>query len=572
MAKVAEVFIETLVKAGVKRVYGVAGDSLNGITEAIRATDGIDWMMVRQEEVAAFAAGAEAAMTGELTVCAGSCGPGNLHLINGLHDCHRSRVPVLAIAAQVPSTEIGTNYFQETRPEHLFMTCSDFCEVVTQAQQIPRVLGIAMRTAIAKRGVAVVVIPGDVLTRECGAKAIELGIDGPAGSVLPSAASLQAAAAMLNDAKKVTILAGAGCREARAEVLAVAEVLQAPMVVALRGKEILEYDNPYFVGLNGLLGMTSGHRAMMECDTLLMIGTDFPYSQFYPEDAKVIQLDIRGEQIGRRTKVDVGLIGDARYTLQALTPLLKGKKSGHLEDSVKAYKKVRKELDERAAVEPGATLIHPQYLAACISELAAEDAVFACDVGTPTTWSARYLAMNGRRRLLGSFNHGTMANALPQAIGVQASNAGRQVVTLSGDGGLSMLMGDLLTLRQLKLPVKVVVFNNGALAFVEQEMKAAGIDVYGTEFVPEDFSKIAEGVGIRGWRVERPDQVRLALTEAFAHDGPALIDVVVNRQELSLPPMVTAAQAVGFNLYMVKAILHGNGTDVLDMAKTNLWR
>jgi pyruvate dehydrogenase (quinone) len=377
---------------------------------------------------------------------------------------------------------------------------------------------------------------------------------------------------MLNDAKKVTILAGAGCREARAEVLAVAEVLQAPMVVALRGKEILEYDNPYFVGLNGLLGMTSGHRAMMECDTLLMIGTDFPYSQFYPEDAKVIQLDIRGEQIGRRTKVDVGLIGDARYTLQALTPLLKGKKSGHLEDSVKAYKKVRKDLDERAAIEPGATLIHPQYLTACISELAAEDAVFTCDVGTPTTWSARYLAMNGRRRLVGSFNHGTMANALPQAIGVQASNAGRQVVTLSGDGGLSMLMGDLLTLRQLKLPVKVVVFNNGALAFVEQEMKAAGIDVYGTEFVPEDFSKIAEGIGIRGWRVERPEQVRLALTQAFAHDGPALIDVVVNRLELSLPPMVTAAQAVGFNLYMVKAILHGNGTDVLDMAKTNLWR
>jgi pyruvate dehydrogenase (quinone) len=572
MANAAEVFVGTLVMAGVKRVYGVAGDSLNGITEAIRAKDGIEWKMVRHEEVAAFAAGAEAAMTGELTVCAGSCGPGNLHLINGLHDCHRSRVPVLAIAAQVPSAEIGTNYFQETKPEQLFTTCSDFCEVITQVEQIPRVLAIAMRTAIAKRCVAVVVIPGDILTRECSSKAIALGIDGPAGSVLPPVKSLQAAAALLNATKKVTILAGAGCAEGRAQVLALAEVLQAPMVVALRGKESLEYDNPYYVGLNGLLGMTSGHRAMMECDTLLMLGTDFPYSQFYPTDAKVIQLDIRGEQIGRRTKVDVGLIGDTKYTVQALLPLLKKKKSGHLEDSVKNYKKVRKELDARAVGETGKSPVHPQYLVKCVSEVATQDAVFTCDVGTPTTWAARYLQMNGKRRLLGSFNHGTMANAMPQAIGIQASHPGRQVVTLSGDGGISMLMGDLLTLRQLKLPVKVIVFNNGALAFVEQEMKAAGIEMYATEFTGSNFAKIAEGMGIRGWRVEKPEQVKPALAEAFAHNGPALIDVTVARQELSLPPMVTASQAVGFNLYMMKAMLHGNGTDVLDMAKTNLWR
>jgi pyruvate dehydrogenase (quinone) len=571
MAKVAKVFVETLVKAGVTRVYGVAGDSLNGITDAIRAAAGIDWMMVRHEEVAAFAAGAEAAMTGELTVCAGSCGPGNLHLINGLHDCHRSRVPVLAIAAQIPSLEIGTNYFQETKPEHLFMTCSDFCEVVSHAEQIPRVLAIAMRTAIAKRGVAVVVIPGDVLMRECKSDAIGLGLDGPAGSVLPPQGALEAAVEMLNKAAKVTILAGAGCASARAEVLALAKMLQAPMVVALRGKEYLEYDNPYFVGLNGLIGMTSGHRAVMSCDTLLMLGTDFPYSQFYPEDAKVIQVDIRGEQIGRRTKVDVGLIGDMKYTLGALTPLLKEKKSAHLDDSVKAFQKVRKELDERAVVgEEG--VVHPQYLTACVSEAAAADAVFMCDVGTPTTWSARYLRMGGGRRLLGSFNHGTMANALPQAIGAQASHKGRQVVTLSGDGGLSMLLGDLLTLRQLKLPVKVLVFNNGALGFVEQEMKAAGIDAYATEFAPTNFAKIAEGVGLSAWRVEKPEDVKAALAAAFAHDGPALIDVKVARQELSLPPMITAAQAVGFNLYMVKAMLHGNGTDVLDMAKTNLWR
>jgi pyruvate dehydrogenase (quinone) len=570
--KVADVFVETLLRAGVKRVYGVAGDSLNGLTESIRSHEGIDWMMVRHEEVAAFAAGGESQVTGGLTVCAGSCGPGNLHLINGLHDCHRSRVPVLAIAAQVPSAELGTNYFQETRPEHIFLTCSDFCEVISTPEQIPRVLAIAMRTAIAKRCVAVIVIPGDILTRLASSPAIDLGIDGPAGLVLPTAASLGAAADLLNANKKVTILAGAGCALARAELLATAEVLQAPIISALRGKEFLEYDNPFYVGLNGLLGMTSAYRAMQECDTLLMLGTDFPYSQFFPEGKTVIQIDIRGEQIGRRTTVDVGLIGDVRYTLQSILPLLKKHKSGHLEDSVKHFRKVRKELDDRAIGEPGKAPIHPQYLTKCISDLAAEDAVFLCDVGTPTTWSARYLRMNGKRRLLGSFNHGTMANAMPQSIGVQCAQPGRQVVTLSGDGGLSMLLGDLLTLRQLRLPVKVVVFNNSALSFVEQEMKAAGIETYGTGFIPENYANIATGAGIRAWRVETPEQVIPALTAAFAHSGPALIDVVTNRQELSLPPTISIAQAAGFNLYMMKAMLHGDGHEVLDMAKTNLWR
>jgi pyruvate dehydrogenase (quinone) len=572
LLKVSDVIVETLIRAGVKRVYGVAGDSLNGFTDSIRSHEGIDWMMVRHEEVAAFAAGAESHITGQLTVCAGTGGPGNLHLINGLHDCHRSRLPVLAIAAQVPSAELGTNYFQETHPEQIFMTCSDFCEVISTPEQVPRVLAIAMRTAIAKRCVVVLVIPGDILTRDASKPAINLGISGPAASVLPSVNSLRSAADLLNSTKKVTILAGAGCADARAEVLRLAEVLQAPIVSALRGKEYLEYDNPFYVGLNGLLGMTSAYKAMESCDTLLMLGTDFPYSQFYPEGIKVIQVDIRGEQIGRRTTVDVGLIGDVRYTLQALTPLLKKHKSSHLEDAVKHYGKVRKELDDRAIGEPGKKPIHPQYLTKCISELASQDAVFLCDVGTPTTWSARYLKMNGKRRLIGSFNHGTMANAMPQAIGVQASSPNRQVVTLSGDGGFSMLMGDLLTLRQLNLPVKVVVFNNGALAFVEQEMKAAGFENYGTAFQPENYANIAAGAGIRSWRVETPEQVIPALTEAFAHPGPTLIDVVVNRQELSLPPTVTAAQAVGFNLYMMKAMLHGDGHQVLDMAKTNLWR
>ena len=572
LATVADVLVETLQMAGVERVYGVAGDSLNGLTDSIRAHDGIDWKMVRHEEVAAFAAGGESQITGKITVCAGSCGPGNLHLINGLHDCNRSRVPVLAIATQIPSAEIGTNYFQETRPEHLFMTCSGFCETISTPEQMPRVLAIAMRTAIARRCVAVIVIPGDVLTKLCSSSAIELGIDAPAASVLPPASSLQRAAELLNSNKTVTILAGAGCATARAELLSVAEILQAPIISALRGKECLEHDNPYFVGLNGLLGMTSAHKAMQDCDTLLMLGTDFPYSQFYPEDKKVIQLDIRGEQIGRRTRVDVGLIGDVKYTLQALMPLLKKHKSSHLESAVKNFKKVRQELDERAVGKPGETPIHPQYLTKCISDLADEDAVFLCDVGTPTTWSARYLKMNGKRRLLGSFNHGTMANAMPQAIGVQCAAPRRQVVTLSGDGGLSMLLGDLLTLRQLSLNIKIVVFNNGALGFVEQEMKAAGIEMYGTHFKPQNFADIANAVGIRGWRVDTPERVIPALTEAFAHAGSALIDVAVARQELSLPPTIKLAQAAGFNLYMLKAMLHGDGHEVLDLAKTNLWR
>ena len=572
LTTVADVVVEMLQKAGVKNVYGVAGDSLNGLTDSIRAHDGIDWRMVRHEEVAGFAAGGESQITGQLTVCAGSCGPGNLHLINGLHDCHRSRVPVLAIATQVPSAEMGTNYFQETRPEHLFMTCSDFCEIISTPEQMPRVLAIAMRTAITKRCVAVVVIPGDVLTKSCSSAAIELGLDAPAAAVLPPATSLKQAAELLNSTKKVTILAGAGCSQARSELLAVAQVLQAPIIAALRGKDSIEHDNPFFIGLNGLLGMTSAYKAMQDCDTLLMLGTDFPYSQFFPEGNKVIQMDIRGEQIGRRTRVDVGLIGDVKHTLQALIPLLKKHKSGHLEDALKHFGKVRKELDDRAVGEPGKTPIHPQYLTKCISDLAADDAVFLCDVGTPTTWSARYLKMNGKRRLLGSFNHGTMANAMPQAIGVQCGAPERQVVTLSGDGGISMMLGDLLTLRQLSLPIKVVVFNNESLAFVEQEMKAGGIEVYGTHFKPQNFAAIANAAGIRGWRVDTPEQVIPALTEAFAHPGPALVDVAVARQELSLPPTIQLAQAAGFNLYMLKAMLHGDGHEVLDLAKTNLWR
>ena len=573
MAKVAEVLVQTLIEAGVNRVYGVAGDSLNGMTDTIRKNDKIEWLHVRHEEVAAFAAGAEAHLTNEIAVCAGSCGPGNLHLINGLFDCHRSRVPVLAIAAQIPSHEIGGGYFQETHPEHLFKDCSYYCELVSQPEQMPRMLAIAMRTAIARRGVAVVVIPGDIALRECPAPAISLGILESASTIRPSEGELQKAAEILNSAKKITILGGAGCEGAHDELVAVAQRLKAPIVHAMRGKEFIEYDNPFDVGMTGLLGFSSGYHAMMNCDALLMLGTDFPYRQFYPTNAAIIQVDIRGEQIGRRAPVSLGLIGAVKDTLKALTPLLEEHTDGsYLEKCISHYHQARRGLDDLAVGEPGRTPIHPQYVAKIVDEIASEDAIFTCDVGTPTIWAARYLRMNGKRRLLGSLIHGSMANALPQAIGAQAAYPGRQVISLSGDGGLAMLLGDILTLKQLNLPVKLVVFNNSTLGFVELEMKAAGLIDYGTNLVNPNFAQLAKSACILGVRVEGPEDLRPALEYAFAHEGPALVEVIVNRQELSMPPTISAEQALGFSLYMLRAVMNGRGDEVIDLAITNFLR
>jgi len=569
---VSDVFVETLVAAGVTRVYGVVGDSLNGLTDVIRKTEGIDWLHVRHEEVAAFAAGADAQVTGQLAVCAGSCGPGNLHLINGLYDCHRNRVPVLAIAAHIPSGEIGSGYFQETHPEHLFKDCSHYCEVISQVEQMPRVLGIAMRTAIARRGVAVVILPGDVALRKSAAAALSLGLEAGESTTVPPADALRKAAEMLNAARKVAILGGAGCAGAHAELIGVAARLKAPIVHAMRGKEFIEYDNPYDVGMTGLLGFSSGYHAMRDCDALLMLGTDFPYQQFYPKDATIVQVDIRGEQIGRRAPVDLGVVGHVRDTLQALMPLLDDKTDrAYLDRCLEHYVRARKDLDDLATGEPGHVPIHPQYVARLVNELASESAIFTCDVGTPSVWAARYLRMNGTRRLLGSFVHGSMANALPQAIGAQAALPDRQVISLSGDGGLAMLLGDLLTLRQLSLPVNVVVFNNGSLGFVELEMKAAGWLPYGTDLINPDFAALAQSAGILGIRVEDPKDLRPALSTALAHEGPCLVDVVVNRLELTMPPTITAEQAVGFSLYMIRAVLSGRGDEVIDLAKTNLF-
>jgi pyruvate dehydrogenase (quinone) len=571
MANVAEVLLDTLILSGVQRVYGLPGDSLNGFTNALGKHKDMSWIHVRQEEAAAFAAGADAHLTNRLAVCAGSCGPGNLHFINGLFDCQRNRVPVLAIASQIPSTELGTTYFQETNPEQIFKDCSHYCGVISEPDQMPRILAIAMRTAIAKRGVAVIIIPGNIALKSCPSPAIPLGFLSNDSKLVPPQKDLASAAAILNEAKRVTILAGAGCEGSHAELLQIAEHLQAPIVHAFRGKEFVAYDNPYDVGMTGLLGFSSGYRAIMHCDALLALGTDFPYPQFYPEKAKKIQVDIRGEQIGRRTVIDVGLIGSVKETISALFPLLGARKDGaHLKDSVEHYHTTRKDLDELAVGKPGSSPLHPEFVTRTINELAAEDAIFTADVGTPCIWSARYLDFNGKRRLVGSFSHGSMANALPQALGAQAAFPGRQVVTLSGDGGLAMLMGELLTAVQNELPVKIVVFNNHALAFVEVEMMSTGFVPFGTGLENPDFSKVAEACGLFGVRVTKAEELKPALEKAFAHNGPALVDVLVHRQELSMPPTITASQAFGFGLFLTKCVLNGKGDSIIDLARTNL--
>ncbi|WP_375756380.1 ubiquinone-dependent pyruvate dehydrogenase [Corallococcus exercitus] len=573
----ADQFVEVLALAGVKRIYGVVGDSLNAITESLRKRGDIEWVPMRSEEAAAFAAGAEAHLTGQLAVCAGSCGPGNTHLINGLYDCHRSRVPVLAIAAQIPSVELGTGYFQETHPENLFRECSHYCELISAPNQMQRTAEIAVRNALGKRGVSVVVIPGDIAQqKEEEARpptAESLRLSEP--QVMPSAASLDQMAALLNAGGRVTLLCGAGCEDAGPQVVELAKRLQAPVVSALRGKEFVEKDNPHFVGLTGLIGYASGYWAMIDCDVLVMLGTDFPYRQFYPdgEDTRVIQVDVRPENIGKRTRVDLGVVGSVAPTLQALLPRLEARRDAkHLERALEHYRKTREELDSLGQGTVGRKPIHPPQVARAFDLQASDDAIFTCDVGLPTVWAARYATMKGRRRLVGSFNHGSMASALAQAIGAQKAFPDRQVVSFSGDGGFTMLMGDVLTLVQLSLPIKIVVFNNSSLGFVAMEQQVGGMLSVGTAMHPTNFAKLAEALGMKGLRVEDPGQVDEAVQQALATPGPVLVDAVVSKAELVIPPRITASMAAGFTLFGIKALLNGRTTEVLELARTNLWR
>ncbi len=573
MARVADVLVDALASQGVRSIYGVAGDSLNAITDSLRSRENIRWRHMRHEEAAAFAAGAEAQLTGRLAVCAGSCGPGNLHLINGLYDAHRSRAPVLAIAAQIPSSEIGSDYFQETRPEEIFRGCSHYAGVVLAPDQLSPILEAAVRAALRGRGVAVVVIPGDVAERPSEDPAPSFGSGGDPPPAPPGESELEQLARWLNEAGKVTILAGGGCRDARSELLETAARLRAPIVHTLRAKNELEHDNPYDVGMTGLIGFTSGYHAMLDADLLLLVGADFPYRQFYPQGTRTVQIDLDPTHLGRRTKIDLGIVADVGATLRALLPRLTPKSgSEHLIASQSHYQRARQSLDDLATAGSGKPPIHPQYVARVLDEMAGPDAVFTCDVGLPTVWAARYLRIFGRRKLVGSFWHGSMANALPQAIGAQHAYPDRPVISLSGDGGVSMLLGELLTLRQLELPVKVIVFDNRSLGFVQLEQKSAGLLESGVDLVNPDFAALATSVGLLGLRAETAAEVAPKVAELLAHPGPALLDAVVARQEIVMPPTIERSAVKGFGLWVLKAVLSGRGDEIVDLAKVNLFR
>ena len=564
---IATMLVQALVRAGVKRIHGLTGDSLNSIVDEVRQTDGIEWLSYRHEEAAAFAASAEAQLTGQLAVCAGSCGPGNLHLINGLYDAHRSHAPVLAIAAHIPSGEIGTGYFQETHPERLFQECSHYCEVISSARQMPRVLQQAMQHAISREGVAVIALSGDVAVEKVEDDYLVHDVSLPSPRLLPNEGELQRLSALINENQRITILAGSGCAHARDQVLALCERLQAPLVYALRGKEWLEADNPYAVGLTGLIGFASAHQAIQAAEVLLMLGTDFPYKDWLPRDAKIVQIDKRAEHLGRRSHLEMGLVGHIDQTLDALLPLIDAKtEASHLIQYRNDYLKLQEKL---ISDEDGKGYIHPPSIAYHLSQLAPANTIFTCDVGTPTVWAARNLQLKQGQRLLGSFSHGSMASAMVHAIGAQHAYPERPVIALCGDGGFAMLMGELLTIRQYKLPIKLVIFNNASLGFVAIEMKTAGLPPFGIHLDNPDFARLAASMGIKGIRLEKRENIGLALEEMLAHEGPVLLDVIVNPEELSMPPEIKLEQAYGFSMYMIKETLRGNGKKVVNTIVSN---
>ncbi|WP_405675349.1 pyruvate dehydrogenase [Streptomyces sp. NBC_01511] len=571
---VAEQFVDILARAGVRRLYGVVGDSLNPVVDAIRRNAAIDWVQVRHEEAAAFAAGAEAQLTGRLAACAGSCGPGNLHLINGLYDAHRSMAPVLALASHIPTGEIGLGYFQETHPERLFEECSHYNEMISNPEQMPRLVQTAIQHAIGRGGVSVVTLPGDIASLPAPTKAIEHALVTSRPTVRPGDLEIDRLVDMIDEADRVTLFCGSGTAGAHAEVMEFAERIKSPIGHALRGKEWIQYDNKFDVGMSGLLGYGAAYEATHECDLLILLGTDFPYNAFLPDgtDVKIVQVDVRPERLGRRSQLDLAVWGDVRETLRCLTPRVRikndrrfldkmlKKHAAALEGVVKAYtRKVDKHVP-----------IHPEYVASVLDEVADDDAIFTVDTGMCNVWAARYLSPNGRRRVIGSFSHGSMANALPQAIGAQFIDRGRQVVSMSGDGGFTMLMGDFLTLVQYQLPVKIVLFNNSSLGMVELEMMVAGLPSYGTTNHNPDFAAVARAAGAFGVRVEKPKQLAGALKDAFKHKGPALVDVVTDPNALSMPPKISADMVQGFALSAGKVVLDGGVGRMVQMARSNL--
>ncbi|HTS35784.1 MAG TPA: pyruvate dehydrogenase [Candidatus Solibacter sp.] len=569
--RIADELVSRLVEAGVKRIYGLVGDSLNPVTDAVRRNGKLQWIHVRHEETAAFAAGAEAQLTGKLTACAGSCGPGNLHLINGLFDCHRSMAPVLAIASHIPSTEIGTGYFQETHPENLFKECSHYCELIWNPEQMSRALHIAMQSAVGKGGVGVVVLPGDVAAMELPVNDLPRSVLTHRPAVRPCESDIIRLAEVLNTAKRVCLFCGFGCADAHDEVVALAEKLKSPVGCAYRGKPYVAYDNPFEVGMSGLLGYGAAYEAMHECDVLLLLGTNFPYDKFLPTKPLIAQVDIRAEQLGRRSKIDLGLCGDVRETIRALLPMVSTNDDRAFLDKMlskhrDAVKKLQVYVEHIGQRRP----MHPEPVAAILDEIAADDAIFAADTGMCNVWSSRYIQPTKDRRLIGSFMHGSMANALPQAIGAQLAFPDRQIISMSGDGGLSMLMGDLLTVTQYNLPLKIVVFNNSALGMVKLEMEVAGLPDWQTDNKNPNFAKVAEAIGLMAIRIEDPSELRSGLQKGLDYPGPALIDVVTDPNALSMPSHISADQVEGFGVAMMKLVLSGHIDEVVDTIQGNI--
>lgn len=565
--KVADIIVETLQDAGVKRCYGIVGDTLNHVTDAIRRS-GIEWIHMRHEEAGAMAAGADALLGGGLAACAGACGPGSLHFVNGLFEAHRNRAPVVLIATQVATTQLGMDFPQEVDLKAVYETCSHFCQPIHTPAQARRVVALAAQTALNKRGAAVVIVPGDMA-----AMGVDEGLPfrphHPQPLLRPSDAELDAIAERLNASKRIVLYCGSGCEGAGSEVVALADKLQAPVAHTSRAKDFIEPDNPYNMGMTGILGVESGFHAIDACDTLLLLGTDFAWSQFYPDEATLIQVDSDASHLGRRHPVDLGVAGDVKATIAALLPRLQPREDNAFLRNCRERRE--KTLQQLAAQEhPGKDgLIHPQYLTHLIDVHAAEDAAFTADGGSPMVWLLRHIRSNGRRRTLTSLVHGTMANAMPSALGIQKAFPGRQVIALCGDGGLAMLLGDLLTAIQEKLPIKVVVYDNGSLGFVEMEQKVDGLlDSY-TDLLNPDFARVAEAIGFHARRVEQAGELEDAVRDLLAQPGPALLDVKVNRYELVMPPKVEPGQVLHTALYSAKAVLAGRGKDVEELLRSN---
>ncbi|UZJ26066.1 pyruvate dehydrogenase [Rhodococcus antarcticus] len=573
---IAEQLVSVLVQAGVQRVYGLVGDSLNPVADAVRRSGGsgrggIDWVHVHNEESAALAAAAEALLTGRLAVCAASCGPGTIHLLQGLYDAHRTGAPVLAIATHIPQAQIGSGYFQETHPEALFAECSHYCELVSSPSQMPRIQRIAQQHALGLGGVAVLVLPGDVAAMTAAHPTGSSDVVAGRGRTVPLPGQVVELARLIEEAASVTLFCGAGVRDAREEVLALAELVGAPVGHALGGKEWIQWDNPFDVGMSGLLGYGASYQACHEAELLVLLGTDFPYGDFLPQ-ARTVQVDRDPSRLGRRTVLELGVVGDVGETLRAVLPLISRKPDrsflhGMLRRHAKALEHVVSAYTQHVSARRP---IHPEHVAAELDDLLGEDAVVTVDTGMCNVWAARYITPSARRRVIGSWKHGTMANALPHAIGAQSAFPGRQVVAMSGDGGLEMLLGELLTVVQNGLPITVVVFNNGSLGMVRLEMMVAGYPSFETDHGPVDHAAIARACGFHAVRVDHPDDVRAALREALAHDGPSLVDVVTDPDALSLPPMVTGEQVKGFALAAGRTVLQGGVGKMLDVARANL--